>query len=99
MIYIEIAFASKDDNNRPSLLGGIFKDELHSWTEEQVIIAIEHKILSFYTKAKGKTAPVEVRSVGTKKYLVTIADGTKDNNLGTLPDFPSLNVSETYDRR
>jgi hypothetical protein len=59
----------------------------HRFLEEEAIKAIETRTGSFFVEDKrGIRADVKVEEREGRKFLITVRDGVKDNNLLYLPD-------------
>lgn len=59
----------------------------HRFLEEEAIKEIEGKISSFFVEdARGIRAEVKVEERDGRKFLITVRDGVKDDNLLYLPD-------------
>ena len=62
----------------------------HRFLEEEAIKEIEGKISSFFVEdARGIRAEVKVEERDGRKFLITVRDGVKDDNLLYLPDCPA----------
>lgn len=56
--------------------------------EDEAIRAIENYTSSFYTLVNGRETDIIVATHNGRKYLKTIADGYRPDNLLSLPECP-----------
>ena len=86
MADIQITCINKQ--NRQSSHEGITHVGGTGWrkTRQEVIVLIDNKTNSYFTKVNGKRADVGVVQSNGTKYLRTYADGQWNDNLLALPE-------------
>jgi hypothetical protein len=92
LVDIEIKFVSKIPNHSDVLIshvGGIRADgQIWKLSEEEAIKCIESQKYEFYIKTPDRQMRVIVATRSNRKYLKTVMDRDKPNNLMMLPECP-----------